>query len=269
MRNICLGAVALIVTACSSTSAQQPKRQASGDVVAIVGSTAITLSEIDDKAMQQPVSSFGSMRLSQAIYEARRVALDDAIANKLIDDAAKAQRLDRAALIEKEITWKIATVSDADIQTWYQANQQRVQGATLDQVRAPIQSLLTQQRTQAAREAYIETLKAKTPTRVMIQPPRVMVTAGNSPVKGSASAPIELIEFADFECPACRRHPPRSGCSTPMATASGSFTGTSRCRTIPMPDRPPKPLNAPTNRASSGRSTIACLRSPASCRTRS
>ncbi|HEY1911362.1 MAG TPA: thioredoxin domain-containing protein [Vicinamibacterales bacterium] len=208
MRNICLGAVALIVTACSSTSAQQPKRQASGDVVAIVGSTSITLSEIDEKAMQQPVSSFGSMRLSQAIYEARRVALDDAIANKLMDDAAKAQRLDRAALIEKEITSKIATVTDADIQTWYQANQQRVQGAPLEQVKQPIRSYLTQQRMQDVREAYIETLKTKTSIKTMLEPPRQSVASSSSPSKGSTKAPIEIVEFSDFQCPFCLRANP-------------------------------------------------------------
>jgi protein-disulfide isomerase len=208
MRNICLGAVALIVTACSSTSAQQPKRQTPSDVVAIVGSTSITLSEIDEKAMQQPVGSFGSMKLSQAIYEARRVALDDAIANRLIDDAAKAQHVDRAALIDKEITSKIATVSDADIQTWYQANQQRVQGAPLEQVKQPIRSYLTQQRMQDVREAYIETLKAKTSIKMMLDPPRQSVASSNSPSKGSAKAPIEIVEFSDFQCPFCLRANP-------------------------------------------------------------
>ncbi len=208
MRNICLGAVALIVTACSSTSAQQPKRQTPSDVVALVGSTSITLSEIDEKAMQQPVGSFGSMKLSQAIYEARRVALDDAIANRLIDDAAKAQHVDRAALIDKEITSKIATVSDADIQTWYQANQQRVQGAPLEQVKQPIRAYLTQQRMQDVREAYLETLKAKTSIKMMLDPPRQSVASSNSPSKGSAKAPIEIVEFSDFQCPFCLRANP-------------------------------------------------------------
>ncbi len=208
MRNVCFGAAALIVTACSSTSAQQPRRQAQSDVVAIVGSTSITLSEIDEKAMQQPVGSFGSMKLSQAIYEARRVALDDAIANKLIDDAAKTQHIDRAALIEKEITSRIPAVTDADVQTWYQANQQRVQGAPLEQVKQPIRSYLTQQRMQDVREAYIETLKAKTSIKMMLDPPRQAVASSNSPSKGSAKAPIEIVEFSDFQCPFCLRANP-------------------------------------------------------------
>src|SRR5439155_11418621 len=52
-------------------------------------------------------------------------------------------------------------------------------------------------------DTYLGTLKAKTAVRVMLDPPRQTVSAGTSPAKGSASAPIELIEFADFQCPFC------------------------------------------------------------------
>jgi len=201
-------AVALLLAGACSTAAQQPKPQAPGDTVATVGTTAITLEQVDQKALDEPASGFGSLKLSQAIYEARRAAAEGLVGEKLIDQEAKRRGVERAALYEQEVTAKVQAVTEAEIAAWYQANQQRVQGATIDQVRAPIQSMLTQQRIQAAREAYIETLKAKTPVRVMIQPPRVLVTAGNSPVKGAASAPVELIEFADFECPFCLQASP-------------------------------------------------------------
>jgi hypothetical protein len=44
------------------------------------------------------------------------------------------------ALVEKELTSKVPAVTDAEIIAWYQANQARVQGASLDQVRQPIRS---------------------------------------------------------------------------------------------------------------------------------
>ena len=84
---------------------------------------------MDDKALEQPASAFGSAKLSQALYEARRTALDEIVANKLMDAAATAQGVDRAALIEKEITSKIPAVSDNDVTNWFQANQARFQGA--------------------------------------------------------------------------------------------------------------------------------------------
>jgi protein-disulfide isomerase len=201
-------AILLLVTACSSTSAQPAKRMAPSDVVATVGSTSITLSEVDDKALQQPAGNFGSMKLSQALYEARRAAVDDLVANALLDQEAKARGLDRSALVEQEITSKVTAVNDADISTWYQQNQARVQGAPLEQVRQPIRAYLTQERMEVARQQYLDALKGKTPVRVLLEPPRQTVAAANGAAKGPATAPIEVIEFSDFQCPYCQRANP-------------------------------------------------------------
>ena len=203
----CCACVAALLTACS-TSAQPSKRLLPTDVVATVGSVSITLGEVDEKAMQQPVSNFGNVRLAVALYQARRAALDDLVAARLMDDAAKAQGITRAALVEKEITSKIAPVTDDDVGFWYQTNQARVQGAPLDQVRQPIRQFLTQQRMQSVREQYLGTLKTKTTVRVMLDPPRQTVATAGSPSKGPASAPIELVEFSDFQCPFCFRATP-------------------------------------------------------------
>jgi hypothetical protein len=138
------------------------------------------------------------MKLSQALYEARRIALDELVASTLIDREAKLRSVDRSALIEQEITSKVSQVTDPEIQQWYDANRNRVQGASLDQVRQPIRQYLTQERMELARQQYLTTLKAKTPVRVMLEPPRQAVSAANAPAKGPTSAPIELIEFSDF-----------------------------------------------------------------------
>jgi protein-disulfide isomerase len=206
MQQLTVAAAIVFLTACSSTSAQQTRRPGPTEVVATVGATPITLAEVDDKALEQ--MSPGGMKLSQALYDARRATLDELIASRLMDDAAKTQGIDRSALIEKEITAKVATVTDAEIAAWYQANQGRVQGAPLDQVRQPIKSYLTQQRMRDVREQYLEALKAKMPVRVMLDPPRQTVAAANGPSKGSKSAPIEIIEFSDFQCPFCQRADP-------------------------------------------------------------
>ncbi len=200
--------VIALLTACSPTSAQQTKRLSPNDVVATVGSTPITLGEVDEKALQQPVNNFGSVKLAVALYQARRAALDELVANRLMDEAAKAQGIDRPALVEKEITSKIRPVTEDDIGFWYQTNQARVQGASLEQVRQPIRQFLTQERMQGIREQYIGTLKSKTMVRVMLDPPRQTVPTEGSPAKGPATAPIEIVEFSDFQCPYCLRVTP-------------------------------------------------------------
>jgi protein-disulfide isomerase len=199
---LALAILVLAIGACS-TSAQQARKPSAGDVVATVGEVTITLEQVDEKALQEPAGSFGSLKLSQALYEARRNTADEMIGNVLLDQEAKRRGMERAALVEQEITSHASPVTEADVSAWYQSNPQRVQGATLDQVRAPIKSMLTQERTQNVRDAYLNTLKAKTAVRVMLEPPRSAVRAGTSPAKGPANAPIELIEFADFQCPFC------------------------------------------------------------------
>jgi hypothetical protein len=200
MKTLPVAALIGVLTACSPTSAQQPRRFGPTEAVATVGGTPITLAEVDDKALEQPVSNFGSAKLSQALYEARRAALDELVAGKLIDEAAKAQGIDRAALIEKEITAKVPPVSDTDIEAWFRANQSRLQGAPLEQVKQPIRAFLIQERMQAIRARYIDTLKAKTAVRVMLDPPRQKVEmVASSPSRGPAGAPVEVVEFSDFQ----------------------------------------------------------------------
>jgi protein-disulfide isomerase len=194
----------VLLVACSS-SAQQARTQSPTDIIATVGTSAITLAQVDEKAMLMPASNFGTLKLSQAVYEARRVALDEIIGDALIDQEAKAKGTDRAALTAQEVTAKVAPVSDADVNGWYQANQARIQGAALDQVRAPIRSLLTQERTQAVRAQYLDILRAKTPIKTTLEPPRQVVAEAGRPARGPSNAPIEMIEFSDFQCPYCVR----------------------------------------------------------------
>jgi hypothetical protein len=200
MKPLMLAVLIGVLTACSHTSAEQTKRPAPTETVATVGGAPITLAEVDDRALEQPVSNFGSAKLSQALYEARRVALDDIVADRLIDAAAKAQGVERSALIEKEITAKIQTVSDADVAAWYQANRGRLQGAPLEQVKQPIRSLLTQERMQGIRATFIDRLKASTAVKVMLDPPRQKVEmVASSPTRGPANAPVEVVDFSDFQ----------------------------------------------------------------------
>jgi protein-disulfide isomerase len=202
-----LAIAGLLVTACS-TAAQPPQRLGPNDVVATVGGSPLTLAEVDARALQEPASSFGSARLVQALYAARRAAIDEIVANRLMDAEAKARGIDRATLVEREIAAKAPTPTEADITAWYQANPARVQGATLDQVRAPIKQLLIQERMDTARAALIATLKDRTKVTVALEPPRVEVADGGRPVRGSKTAPVEVIEFSDFQCPFCQRANP-------------------------------------------------------------
>jgi protein-disulfide isomerase len=206
--NVHAAGLSLLLLGACSTSAQPARMPAAADVVATVGPISITLAEVDERALQMPAGSFGNLKLSQALFEARRAALDEMIGNTLIDQEAKARGVDRATLTEREVASKATPVTEADVAAWYQANPSRVQGAPLDQVRSPIKTLLIQERTHAAREQYLETLKARMPVKVLLEPPRQTVGDAGRPSRGPINAPIEMIEFSDFQCPFCLRANP-------------------------------------------------------------
>jgi predicted DsbA family dithiol-disulfide isomerase len=202
-RSAALGAA--IAAAACSMQAQPTRQPAPTDTVATVGSVSITLAEVDDVAMQRPAGSFGSVPLAQAVYEARRMALDALVAEHLYTLKATATGVTPGALTEREIMTKVEVPTEAEIQAWYTANPDRVQAAPLDQVRTPIKNLLIEERTRVARDRYLDVLKAEYPVAILLEPPRVEVAEEGHPARGPEDAPIHIVEFSDFECPYCLR----------------------------------------------------------------
>ena len=202
MRTALTIACACASLACS-TAAQQTRTQQPTDVVATVAGTSITLAQVDEIALQQQIAPFGNVRLSQALYLARRAALDELVGNLLIAREASARGVGKEALVRQEVNGKVAMPTDADIDAWYQTNKDRLRGATLDTVRPAIRDYLVEERTRDAREAFLNRLKEKTPVTVSLEPPRHTLAAAASPAKGPENAPIEIVEFSDFQCPYC------------------------------------------------------------------
>src|SRR3989338_3378633 len=197
------GAVVMLLTGCAPSTAQPPRPPAPGDGVATVGSTSITLAQVDEKALQQSTRDFGAMKLAQALFEARRIAVEELIEDELLAQDAKARTLDQATVIQQEVTAKVAEPTDAEAALWFEQNQSRLQGATLDQTRQTIKAFLVQQRTLAARQQYVDGLRAKVATRIMLDPPRQVIAKADRPSKGPENASVEMIEFSDFQCPFC------------------------------------------------------------------
>ena len=202
------GALLLTIFAGCSSAAQQARQMAPTDVVATVGGAAVTLGEVDARALQVPASEFGSVRLVQALYLSRRVALEEIISSRLLDEEAKARNIDRATLLQREVIGRTSAPTEQDITFWYEAHPERVQGAPLDKVREPIKMLLTAERTNEARTAFVNTLKDKTAVTISLEPPRQTIATAGRPAKGPENAPIELVEFSDFQCPFCQRANP-------------------------------------------------------------
>jgi protein-disulfide isomerase len=78
------------------------------------------------------------------------------------------------------------------------------EAAAREQVRAYLQN----QKLQAQREAYLKILRSQAKVVVHLKPPpvfRAAVSTDGAPFKGTATAPVTIIEFQDFHCPFCKR----------------------------------------------------------------
>ena len=202
--------VALAVTACSESSSAAgqslPAPASSPDqVVAEVAGRQITLKEVDAK--WEELDAAERARVSQLLYQNRRNMLDQVVGEILIENAAKAASLSVTAYLAQDSAKRAVPVSEPEIVQFFEANRERAQGRTLEQLRGQIKDFLAGQRTQQARAQLVEELKAKNASvKVMLDPPRYTVAIATSdPVRGVASAPVTIVEFSDYQCPFCSR----------------------------------------------------------------
>ena len=204
MKKALFFAVAATLLACSPAPAQQSP----SDAAARVGDRTITVKELDDR--WRAGDPAGHAEATQKLYEGRRSALDDIIAEMLVAEAAKGKGMSPDAFVEAEIGRRAKPVTDADVVAFYQSNVNQMQGRSLDAMAPVINRYLQDQQSNAARQALVAELRKAGPAlRVMIDAPRHEVTlAATDPAVGSASAPVTIVEFSDFQCPFCQRVAP-------------------------------------------------------------
>ncbi len=201
-------AAVTVLLACSATPAQQPTSASPTDVAARIGDRAITVRELDEKwRADDPAQHSEAV---QSLYDGRRAALEAIVSEMLLAEASKGKGMSPEAYAESEISRRVAPVTDADVVSFYQGNQNQMQGRPLEAMTPAITRYLTEQRQAEARTALVSELRKAGPgVRVSLDAPRQQLTlAPTDPALGPASAPVTLVEFSDFQCPFCQRVEP-------------------------------------------------------------
>lgn len=182
------------------------ERNADPGVAARVGDHSITLADVDRVAMVQDSGRFRGLRLRDAIYEARKKAVETLIADRLIQADAAKERLTAAAMVEREVARTLVPVTERDVADWYEANHTRVGGASLEQIAGKIREALEQQRRDEAKAGYVARLRTATSVAVLLTAPREAISvASDEPSAGRLDAPVQIVMYSDFQCPFCAR----------------------------------------------------------------
>jgi len=172
----------------------------SGAPLAILDGQPITASDIE------PIGGANLTNARLQWYTAQRGAVEEAITRRLLEKEAKARNISVAELLKAEVESRITPVTPQEQKSFYDANKQRY-FANVPEPEAlkQIEMGLGQQRMQQRRAEYAQSLRARANVRMLLEPPRAVVSADDDPARGPANAPVTIITFSDFQCPYCSR----------------------------------------------------------------
>ncbi|HTQ24211.1 MAG TPA: thioredoxin domain-containing protein [Candidatus Binataceae bacterium] len=171
----------------------------SGPVLAEVGNHKITQPEVDAK-------------IKIKLYDARKEALDQMVDDYLLQQAAKKDKLSVADYLKREVTDKAAaSVTDATAKKFYDENKDKIpalkSAGSYDKIKDRLIAALRQRDVQRDQEELMARLRKEGNAKILLEPPRISVNLSESshPTLGSKDATVKVIEFADFQCPYCKR----------------------------------------------------------------
>ena len=166
-------------------------------VAAKVSGTEITYSQLDEKAAARLV------RLKTQAYEIRKQTLDEMIDTQLLEAEAKKREITVDELMAAEAA--AAEVTDEEAREFFEKNPPRGD-VDYERMAPRIKDYLGKKKQQDARTAFIGGLRAAAGVEVFLEPLRFDVAFTDAdPVKGAMSAPIQIVEYSDFQCPYCSR----------------------------------------------------------------
>jgi protein-disulfide isomerase len=172
-----------------------------GGVLAEVDGVPIAADEVT-KSLGAPLT-----RLERQVYEMKRQRLDALIGERLIEREAARRGVSVSELVDREVTAKVAPVTDPEVEAFYEANKARI-NAPLSTLHERIRGYLQNQNVAAQRDAFVGTLRSRANVVVHLKPPpttRVSISTEGAPTLGPANAPVTIVEFSDFYCPYCRQ----------------------------------------------------------------
>jgi hypothetical protein len=189
-----------LLVGCANASTDQTaepgaSKEAGSEVVASLGGETITLEEVDDKARAM------SLKPYQDLYNHRRQALEQIIADRLLAKEAEAVGMTPEDLMNQEVQSKAPPVTEEQVQNFYNQNQAQMGGRPLDEnLSGQIRNYLMAQNLGQLQREFLDRLKSKSDLSVTLDPPRIdVLLAANDPAMGPADAPVTIVEYSDFQ----------------------------------------------------------------------
>jgi protein-disulfide isomerase len=138
-------------------------------------------------------------------YEATKQRADQLVDNMLLLEEAKRRQVGPEEIVRAEISDKVRLPTEAEVTQFYNENKSRISG-DLNSVRNQIATYLQNESRQRIEKDLSARLRKGADIRWLIsEPPQLVqnISVDDDPSRGEATAPVTVVEFTDFQCPAC------------------------------------------------------------------
>jgi protein-disulfide isomerase len=182
-----------------------PEKEADRErLFATVNGEKITSGDIEDSL--RPLI----FQVQEQIYEMKRVRLDMKINDILLGQEALRQKITTQALLDAEVVSKAKKPTEVEARKFYDDNTEKIPG-TFAETREKIMQYLARQEQQKAEDTFAATLRKSAKVEINLREPEAPyyeIATDDQPMRGGAAATVTIVEFTDFECPACGRTQP-------------------------------------------------------------
>lgn len=161
-----------------------------------VGDETITTDDLERAAAVR------LLRVRTEIYEARRAALDERIAQILVERRAAAAKLTATAWLDREVAARFVSPTPAEVAKSYESATGEFRSLPQAQGMADLAQAMGEVRRREMRSTILRELREGAEVEVTLAPPRLeQRDLGGSVVHGADDAPVTMVVFEDYQCP--------------------------------------------------------------------
>ena len=144
-------------------------------------------------------------KLRLEAYEVTKQRVDRLVDDMLLLEEARRRQIGPEEIVRAEISDKVRPPTEAEVTQFYTENKARISG-DLNSVRNQIATYLQNESRQRFEKDLSAKLRKGADVRWLISEPAQPIqniSVDDDPASGDANAPVTIVEFTDFQCPAC------------------------------------------------------------------
>jgi protein-disulfide isomerase len=165
-------------------------------VVAEIGNKTVTA----DDLMQKEGSKLLQARYKY--YVAERDALQQYVDDQILAMQAQKESISVDELLKRHVTVSVLEPTEDQLRFYFEGVQT---DEPYDIARPKIIDTIHQIRMTKAKEIYLTQLRGDYGVVIELNQPTGKVEAGSDPRIGNEKAPVQVVEYADYECPYCQK----------------------------------------------------------------